>query len=98
MAKTKRKASNSPAKSSTEPRATTSRITPLDTDNEVDTMRAMIRLFCWVQDDESDHAFEVKIADDESVSALKKVIKSEKKPEFNDFVADTLKIWKVSVP
>jgi len=55
-------------------------------------------LFCWVQGDRPDQAFKVKIADDEDVSDLKKMIKSENEPEFQDIVANSLKIWKVSVP
>jgi hypothetical protein len=58
----------------------------------------MLSLFCWVQGDEPDRAFKVTIDGSESVSDLKKMIKSDKEPEFNDFAADSLKIWKVSVP
>ena len=100
----KRKASNSPAKSSTEPRATTSRITPLATENlkdrtakEVDTGPATLLLFCWVQDDEPNSAFRVKIDGSEIVSGLRNAIKSNLGPDFDHVPAKNLVLLKVSV-
>jgi hypothetical protein len=40
--------------------------------------------------------FPVKIAPGESVGALKKAIKEEKRPAFDDMPADRLDLWKVS--
>jgi hypothetical protein len=48
--------------------------------------------------DHPDHVFEVKIGEDESVAALKDVIKEKKRPYFDDVPADTLMLWKVSIP
>ncbi|PKY41674.1 hypothetical protein RhiirA4_539787 [Rhizophagus irregularis] len=44
------------------------------------------------------NAFSVKISRDEPVSELKKAIKAEKAPKFDHFLADKLKLWKVSIP
>ena len=44
------------------------------------------------------HIFPVKIAGTESVGALKKAIKNEKKPAFYHVPADTLVLWKVAFP
>jgi hypothetical protein len=96
----KGKASNSPAKSSTEPRATTSRITPLATENpkdqtakEVDTT---LLLFCWVQDDEPNSAFRVGIDGSRIVSDLRDAIKPKLGPVFDHVPAKDLDLWKVS--
>ncbi|PKY32815.1 hypothetical protein RhiirB3_475619, partial [Rhizophagus irregularis] len=43
------------------------------------------------------NAFSVKISRDEPVSELKKVIKAEKAPEFDNFPADKLRLWKVEI-
>ncbi|POG76523.1 hypothetical protein GLOIN_2v1872036 [Rhizophagus irregularis DAOM 181602=DAOM 197198] len=44
------------------------------------------------------NAFSVKISRDEPVSELKKAIKAEKALKFDHFLADKLKLWKVSIP
>ena len=44
------------------------------------------------------HAFEVQIGRDESISALKKLIKAEKAPHFDYFPADNLRLWQVEIP
>jgi hypothetical protein len=54
-----------------------------------------LNINCIVFGDDPSRVFQVKIANDESVSALKKAIKDEKKPAFEDVAADTLKLWKV---
>src|SRR3954470_2003839 len=57
-----------------------------------------ITLFCLVKGNTSEDAFSVKISRDEPVSELKKAIKAEKAPEFDNFPADRLKLWKVTIP
>jgi hypothetical protein len=56
----------------------------------------IITLNCWVLSDDLDRMFPVKIAPEESVGALKKAIKEEKRPAFDDMPADRLDLWKVS--
>ena len=48
--------------------------------------------------DDPSHVFPVKIAHTESVGALKKAIKNEKKHAFEHVDADTLNLWEVSIP
>jgi hypothetical protein len=59
-------------------------------------MSSVLRLFCWVQGDGPDQAFEVKIDGSDTVSELKDKIKQKKKHAFQDIDASTLMIWKVS--
>ncbi|KAJ8584000.1 hypothetical protein M405DRAFT_747732 [Rhizopogon salebrosus TDB-379] len=54
-------------------------------------------LNCLVLGDDPSHIFEIKIAPTESVSALKKVIKAEKTPQFDDVPADHLTLWKIDI-
>src|SRR3954451_7614579 len=56
-----------------------------------------ITLFCLVKGNTTANAFEVNIEKDKSVGHLKKVIKAEKAPEFDNFPADRLKLWKVEI-
>jgi hypothetical protein len=55
-----------------------------------------LNINCWVQGDDRDSVFELKISGTESVSALREAIKIKKKHSFQDVDADTLKLWKVS--
>ncbi|ORY88698.1 hypothetical protein BCR41DRAFT_31338 [Lobosporangium transversale] len=55
-----------------------------------------VKLFCILDGDSS--AFEVKLDADDSIAALKKAIKKEKEPEFDDIAADKLNLWLVSLP
>ena len=57
---------------------------------------SLLNLNCWVHGDELQNVFPVKIARDETVGALKKAIKEEKKPLFDHIPADSLELWKVS--
>jgi hypothetical protein len=57
-----------------------------------------ITLFCLVKGNTTANAFSVKISRDEPISELKKAIKAEKAPEFDNFPADRLKLWKVEIP
>jgi len=60
-------------------------------------MSGTLELFCWVKGDPLDQAFPLKIAGTETVGALKKAIKEEKKVAFEQVDADALKLWAVSV-
>jgi hypothetical protein len=61
-------------------------------------MAATLQLNCWMHGDDVCQVFEIKIPNTESVSALKKVIKDEKKPALDHVTADSLTLWKVSIP
>lgn len=64
--------------------------------NDINTMPDTLNLMGWVLGDDPQRIFPVKIANSETVGALKKAIKDEKKPEFDDYVTDLLVLWKVS--
>ena len=55
-----------------------------------------ITLQCWVIGNDPSRVFPVEIAKTKTIGALKKAIKDEKKPEFDQLVADILVLWKVS--
>ena len=58
----------------------------------------LLRLNCWVLGDDSAQIFAVEIDPEKDVGALKKAIKEEKKPVFDDITSDSLEVWKVSIP
>ena len=58
----------------------------------------MLRLFCYVRDEHSNQAFEVKIGNEESVAALKEAIKAKKSKTFHVVDADSLVLWAFPVP
>jgi hypothetical protein len=58
---------------------------------------AALTLFCLVDGEPSSSAFPVSIATAKTIGELKKAIKTEKSPEFNDIAADKLTLWKVSI-
>jgi hypothetical protein len=53
-------------------------------------------LNCLLFGDDLKSVFQVKISSTEPVSALKKAIKEEKRPDFDHVSADALRLWKVS--
>ena len=56
-----------------------------------------IKLFCLEKGKTpAQHAFEVQIGRDESISALKEAIKAKKAPHFNHFPADNLRLWRAN--
>jgi len=57
-----------------------------------------LELNCLVLGDDSSHIFSVKIASTESVFTLKKAIRDEKNNAFQHVDADSLILWKVSIP
>ena len=61
-------------------------------------MDDIITLFCLVHGDNPvDRAFSVKIPKTNTVDELKKLIKAEKSPRFDDVVADELTLWRVNI-
>ena len=48
--------------------------------------------------DDTSHIFPIEIAESKTVGALRKAIKDEKRHAFKHVDADTLVLWKVSVP
>ena len=56
-----------------------------------------ITLLCLVKGNKTTNAFSVKISRNEPISELKKAIKAEKASEFDNFPADKLKLWKVTI-
>ena len=54
-------------------------------------------LYCLVLGDSIRNAFLVEVSRDLSVSGLRKVIKNETEPRFNDISANALKTWKVNI-
>ena len=59
---------------------------------------AVIQLNCFVFGDDPSRIFVIEIEDTKTVSALKEVIKDKKKPYFDRVPADSLDIYKVSIP
>ncbi|KAF9965805.1 hypothetical protein BGZ73_001262 [Actinomortierella ambigua] len=57
-----------------------------------------LTLFCLVDGEATSNAFPVEIEPSKSIGSLKKVIKSEKTPRFDDIAADELTLWRVSIP
>jgi Crinkler effector protein N-terminal domain len=57
-----------------------------------------IIIFCLVHGEPIANAFPVEIPRDGTIGTLKKLIKTEKTPEFNDIAADKLKLWSVNIP
>ena len=57
-----------------------------------------ITLLCLVKGNTTANAFPVDINKDQLVGHLKEAIKAKKAPEFDNFPADRLKLWKVSIP
>ena len=58
----------------------------------------MLVLNCLVLGETPQNTFPVEIDAAKSVGSLKKSIKEEKKPAFDDIVANTLTLWRVSIP
>jgi hypothetical protein len=57
-----------------------------------------ITLLCLVKGNTTASAFAVDIDREKLVSHLKDAIKAKKAPEFDNFLADKLKLWKVTIP
>ena len=57
-----------------------------------------ITIICLVNGESSGHAFALDIGKDKHISHLKKQIKKEKAPKFDNLAADELVLWKVDIP
>jgi len=57
-------------------------------------MSRLLTLFCQVYGDPDAQPFEVEICEEKTSSALKKLIKKERSPDFDYFAIDRLKLWK----
>ncbi|KAF9310445.1 hypothetical protein BG003_008544 [Podila horticola] len=57
-----------------------------------------ITLFCLQNGESASSVFPVNLSPDDSIGNLKKLIKTEKAPEFDDIAADKLTLWRVSIP
>ena len=57
-----------------------------------------ITLLCLVKGNTTASAFAVDIDREKLVSHLKDAIKAKKAPEFDNFPADKLRLWKVQIP
>jgi hypothetical protein len=64
----------------------------------MNVMSSTLALNCLVSGDDSDHIFTIEVANAKNVSALKDAIKDKKRPAFDHVPADTLVLWKVSLP
>ncbi|KAF9279974.1 hypothetical protein BGZ88_012443 [Linnemannia elongata] len=53
-----------------------------------------LNLFCLVDGESASSVFPVKLPMDDSIGDLKKLIKTEKAPEFDDIAADKLTLWR----
>lgn len=58
----------------------------------------LLALFCLVDGHSISQAFEVKASNTTTISGLKKLIKAEKAPRFDDVAADELILWRVFHP
>src|SRR4051812_23326700 len=61
-------------------------------------MSDVITLFCLVRCEPAANAFSVEIPRTDTVGDLKGLIKKRKEPEFDNFAADKLVLWKVDIP
>ncbi|KAF9180591.1 hypothetical protein BGZ51_006095 [Haplosporangium sp. Z 767] len=59
---------------------------------------ADLKLLCLVDREPTSRVFSVKIASDDTVCNLRKLIKTEKTPEFDDIAANNLTLWQVFIP
>jgi hypothetical protein len=58
----------------------------------------ILKLNCFVHDDDPRHVFPIKIARTESVGTLKGSIKDDNPESFHDVDARSLVLWKVTIP
>ena len=56
-----------------------------------------IMLYCLVLGDSIRNAFLVEVSRDLSISNLRKIIRNETEPRFNDISSNALKMWKVNI-
>ncbi|KAF9080350.1 hypothetical protein BGX23_002284 [Mortierella sp. AD031] len=57
-----------------------------------------LTLFCLVDGESTSNAFSVEIDSTKTVDGLKKLIKADQSPIFDDITANSLTLWRVSIP
>ncbi|KAF9083232.1 hypothetical protein BGX29_003274, partial [Mortierella sp. GBA35] len=57
-----------------------------------------LNLFCLVNGEATTNALPVEIESTKTIGNLKKLIKTEKIPRFDNVAADELTLWRVSIP
>ncbi|KAG9062435.1 hypothetical protein KI688_005350 [Linnemannia hyalina] len=62
------------------------------------TTNGHLKLFCLVDGESTSNAFPLTIPSSETVGELRKLIKVEKAPEFDDIAADKLTLWSILIP
>ncbi|KAF9555551.1 hypothetical protein EC968_008844 [Mortierella alpina] len=58
----------------------------------------LLTLFCLVDGEAASNAFPVEIELTKTIGELKKLIKVEQSPDFDDIVANNLTLWRVLIP
>ncbi|KAF9948462.1 hypothetical protein BGZ70_002209 [Mortierella alpina] len=61
-------------------------------------MTDILSLFCLVDRDAVSNAFPIDIPSSQTVGHLKKLIKTEMSPDFDDITAEKLTLWQVAIP
>ena len=56
-----------------------------------------LNLLCLVDGESTSRAFPVSVPSTETIGSLKKLIKTEKSPRFDDIAANELTLWRVSI-
>ena len=74
------------------------RVQRLGTLSSASFMATPFKLNCWVLGEDSTRVFRVEIDRGENVGGLKKAIKEEMKPAFDNITANSLEVWNVSIP
>ena len=74
-----------------------SAITSEDVETYLIVIQPPQKLWCWVRGLPEDTAFKIQPFPDHDVSDLRKAIKEEVKPLFDDIQASTLVLWKASM-
>jgi hypothetical protein len=57
----------------------------------------ILKLNCWISDNDPGHIFSIEIVNNKLVSALRKAIKKEKQVTLEYVDIDALKLWDVSI-
>ncbi|KAF9921074.1 hypothetical protein BGZ67_000782, partial [Mortierella alpina] len=56
-----------------------------------------LTLFCLIDGETTSNAFPVEVESSKTIGDLKKLIKTEQAPAFDDITANSLTLWKVSL-
>jgi hypothetical protein len=61
-------------------------------------MSAILNLSCWLVGDDATSIFQAEFVNTRSVATLKDAIKEKKKPVLDHIPADSLRLWRCSIP